>query len=610
MAQASVGTLNSSAKQLHEQPRAIQASADRMGTDRAGAATDVLQGGPGRRDVPERTALLILSGLLLATLAGFVVAQAYFHGLRRKLEVKARELTAELARREQAEKALSQRETHLHNVLLNADAVVFQLSPDGVITHIEGRALGSIGFDPATLTGRHVSEFFGDNPEVMGSLGTVLGGESVRYVTVIKGRHAAIMASPARDEGGRIEAVWGVATDITDRKDSEQRYRTLFDTARDAIVIYRDGRVVDCNPWTQTLSGYSREELLGKSPEEVAPPMQPGGVSTADMNARVMARAPHGPQLFDWVLRRKDGTLVHSEVSLTPMPSAGGNLLLAISRDMTDRDNLQEAMIRTEKMASLGSLAAGMAHEINNPLGIILQSAQGTLRRLDPDFAPNAEAAARHGVDLAQVRAYLEERNILRYLEGIREAGDRAASIVRGVLGFSRRNGLAREMADVNALVLESLALAANEYDPNNRYDFKRIAIVKDLSPGLPPLPCSPTQIKQVLLNLIRNAAQALCAAGTPDPVITLRTGLAQDHAVIEVADNGPGIPPDDAAKVFEPFFTTKKAGDGTGLGLSVSYFIVVENHGGRLDLSSRPGEETVFRVRLPLSPLPGPQAP
>jgi len=550
------------------------------------------------------TAIGVLCGLLLAALAGFATAAASSRTLTRRLEAKTRQIEAELVRREQAEKVLLQRGTHLRNVLLNADAVVFQLSPDGCIAHIEGRALARIGLAPELVTGRPVAEYFGDNPDVMGSLQKALGGESVRYTTTIRGRHAAIMSSPSFDDAGRVTAVWGVATDVTDRTDTEQRFRVLFDTARDSILVLRNGLIVECNPWTQTLSGYCREEILGKSPADFSPSVQPAGETTA----RVMARAIHAPQTFEWMLRHKNGTLVPLEVSLTPLPSAGGNLLLAISRDVTERKNLQEAMLRTEKMATLGSLAAGMAHEINNPLSIILQAAQGTIRRLDPDASQNVEAAARFGVDLGAVAAYMEDRNILRYLAGIREAGERAAAIVHGMLGFSRKNAQDKEMVDVAALVTDSLALAAQEYALARGDEFTRIAIVTDLAPDLPRAPCAPAQIRQVLLNLLRNAAQALGAARTPDPAITVSARLEQDHAVIEVADNGPGIPPEYADKVFEPFFTTKKPGEGTGLGLAVSYFLVVENHGGRLEAISRPGAGAVFTLRLPLfSPPPGP---
>jgi signal transduction histidine kinase len=208
-------------------------------------------------------------------------------------------------------------------------------------------------------------------------------------------------------------------------------------------------------------------------------------------------------------------------------------------------------------------------------------------------------------VDLGKVAAYLENRNILRYLAGIREAGERAAAIVHGMLGFSRKNGQDKEMADVAALVADSLALAAQENALDRGDEFTRIAIVTDLAPDLPRAPCAPAQIRQVLLNLLRNAVQALVAARTPDPAITVSARREQDHAVIEVADNGPGLPPEYADKAFEPFFTTKKPGEGTGLGLAVSYFLVVENHGGRLEAVSRPGSGAVFAIRLPLSPPP-----
>ncbi len=291
----------------------------------------------------------------------------------------------------------------------------------------------------------------------------------------------------ARDGAGAATRLVGTVTDITERKEDELRYQALFHAARDAIMVIEDGRIVDCNPATTDLLGYPREVIVGRSPEDFSPTRQPGGHPSPALAASINSRAATGDQVFEWVHRRKDGELVDVEVSLTPLPSPGGNAALAMVRDLTQRKKMQEAMIRTEKMASLGSLAAGMANEINNPLAIILHGAQGTLRRLDPDLAPNAQAAKRHDIDLARVLDYMRERHILLYLDAIREAGERAAGIVRGMLTFCRVPESARERADINALVESGLALAASEYDPKTRYDFRRITHRQAPDPGHAP---------------------------------------------------------------------------------------------------------------------------
>ena len=145
------------------------------------------------------------------------------------------------------------------------------------------------------------------------------------------------------------------------------------------------------------------------------------------------------------------------------------------------------------------------------------------------------------------------------------------------------------------------LRLAASDYDLKKKYDFKRIRIERAYDPALRLVYCDKTEIEQVILNLLKNAAQAMAEEETPSPRILLRTAREADYAVLEVVDNGPGMEDKTLKRIFEPFFTTKDVGVGTGLGLSVSYFIVTEQHNGRLSVTSKPGQGACFSIRLPL---------
>jgi signal transduction histidine kinase len=169
------------------------------------------------------------------------------------------------------------------------------------------------------------------------------------------------------------------------------------------------------------------------------------------------------------------------------------------------------------------------------------------------------------------------------------------------MLSFSRRSERTYSSNDLNVIVSKALDLAGKDYDLKKHYDFRKFNIVRDSDPALPPVPCVSTEIEQVILNLVRNAAQAMDRAGTENPTLTLRTKRVQDWAVIEVEDNGPGIPKENLARIFEPFYTTKKIGEGTGLGLSVSYFIITNNHHGHLTAASRKGRGAKFVISLPL---------
>ena len=214
----------------------------------------------------------------------------------------------------------------------------------------------------------------------------------------------------------------------------------------------------------------------------------------------------------------------------------------------------------------------------------------------------------------------MEARGIPRMLMRIRESGARAAEIVTNMLSFARKSEAAFSSRDLSQLLDQSLDLAGSDYDLKKKYDFRQIDIVREYEPGLPLVACEAAKIQQVLLNVLRNGAEAMQAHVDQTgrkPCFTLR--VRRDAPVegstemppggealrLDIVDNGPGIPEHIRRRVFEPFFTTKPVGVGTGLGLSVSYFIITENHGGKMSVSSTPGEGSTFTIILPLERRP-----
>jgi two-component system, NtrC family, sensor kinase len=253
-------------------------------------------------------------------------------------------------------------------------------------------------------------------------------------------------------------------------------------------------------------------------------------------------------------------------------------------------------------MMSVGGLAAGMAHEINNPLGAMVQNAQNILRRISPHLPKNKAVADQCGVSLPAIMDYLERREIVNLLGGIRLSGLKASEIVENMLNFSRKSESRKAPVHLAELLERTVSLAAHDYDLKKKYDFRRIAIERDYDQAL-AVCCVATEIEQVILNLLRNAAQATTQneKEAACPTIALRLFRENNMAVIEVRDNGQGISEHDMKRVFEPFYTTKDVGIGTGLGLSVSYFIVTNNHNGTMEVQSEPGKGSCFIVRLPL---------
>lgn len=272
--------------------------------------------------------------------------------------------------------------------------------------------------------------------------------------------------------------------------------------------------------------------------------------------------------------------------------------------DVTEKTHMENMMIQNEKMMSLGGLAAGMAHEINNPLGIISQGVQNIMRRVSLEQQRNRDKAVELDINLDSLYQYLVNQKVIHYLEGILSASKRASEIVSNMLQFSRMSNQSKDYKNICEVIDQTIELARNEYELKKKFDFRQIKIIKDYDPKLPNLYCNVTEIQQVILNLLKNAAHALYNKNDKGfvPEISIRIKNSITHVQIEIEDNGPGIPQELKKRVFEPFFTTKEVGIGTGLGLSVSYFIITKNHLGTIDFESRAGTGTRFKIRIPFS--------
>ncbi|MBK8753346.1 MAG: PAS domain S-box protein [Candidatus Competibacteraceae bacterium] len=408
---------------------------------------------------------------------------------------------------------------------------------------------------------------------------------------------------PFLEPGSNEIAALGVAIDITEQKRAKEevaRMRLYLKNIIDSmpsVLIGVDpwGYITVLNQPAEQVSGVSWEAAQGRFFGDVFPQLE--GQFEQVRQAIRLGRTIKTPRMT----LDAQGELHYADVMVYPLMADGGRGAVIRMDDVTARVRIESMMVQTEKMLSVGGLAAGMAHEINNPLGVILQGCQNTLRRIDPAMPQNRAVAAAIGIDLDRLHRYLEQRQILHFLEGIREAGARAAKIVADMLSFSRRSETHFGLVDLEEMLETVLRLAVSDYDLKKKYDFKRIAIQRDYDPTLRMVHCDKTEIEQVILNLLKNAAQAMAEEGVPAPTIILRTRREAEYTLIEVLDNGPGMDEKTLKRIFEPFFTTKDVGVGTGLGLSVSYFIVTEQHNGRLSVTSKPGQGACFSIRLPL---------
>jgi len=404
----------------------------------------------------------------------------------------------------------------------------------------------------------------------------------------------------------------------------KERLSTILHSIGDGVLaVDAESRVTLMNPVAERLTGWTTAEAQGRPVEEVFKILKdPSRERQENPVSKVLATGQTVNLANHTLLVSRTGDEYQIADSASPIrvgsdiPDSAGHLaeskglegVVLVFRDVTEHNRMQNIMIQSEKMLSVGGLAAGMAHEINNPLSGMLQSASVIETRLAGDLPANVEAASAAGISLENLRVYMDSRGIFRMLFLLKESGTRIGKIVNNMLSFARKGPSRVSSHNLAELADSAIELAATDYDLKKEYDFRKIVIERDYEPGLPLVPCDSGQIEQVILNLLRNGAQAMHSAATAEPRFTVGVyaDRAREMACIQVSDNGPGMDESVRRRVFEPFFTTKPVGEGTGLGLSVSYFIITENHQGEMEVVSSPGEGATFIIRLPLGSKSG----
>lgn len=355
-----------------------------------------------------------------------------------------------------------------------------------------------------------------------------------------------------------------------------------------------EGTTLGANPHLRLMLGFTPEAPL----EAIRPFAADRFVDPRARTAFIaQLRRDHAVSDYLLRLRRADDSSLWVEVTATlhVTEGDGGSRLDALLRDVSERRKLEDQgrdlshqLLQAEKMAALGQTVSGVAHELNNPLATILTW---------------AERLAARPVDAGTKRG----------LQTILSESERAAKIARNLLTFARKRNTTRTLVNLNAIVRDTLALRSYEQRVSN------VTTLEALAGGLPPIFADPHQVKQVFLNLVINAEQAMLAANGRGTLI-LRTWYSDEdeRVVLEINDDGPGVPQAVQTKIFDPFFTTKAVGKGTGLGLTVACAIV-EEHGGQIRVISTPGSGASFFVSLPATagarrvaptPAPAPLAP
>ncbi len=305
-------------------------------------------------------------------------------------------------------------------------------------------------------------------------------------------------------------------------------------------------------------------------------------------------------------LNNSESEMIYDDIMIYPLePKGTGGAVIRID-DVTELKRMEEIIIQSEKMLSLGGLAAGMAHEINNPLAGIIQTAYVMENRLGKkmDNRASVQAADDAGISIESLKMFMNNRDIPAMFKTINSSGQRITNIVNNMINFSKTDGGDLLKYSLNKLVDRAIELIGTDIDLKQQYHFEQINIKKEYNPNLPDIKCEEAKIQQVLFNVLKNGTQVMGDSRIEKPCFTIRTHFEKTKKmiVLEIEDNGPGMTNDIRKRIFEPFFTTRPVGSGTGLGLSVSYFIISEIYKGEMTATSAPGTGTIIQIKLPVN--------
>jgi PAS domain S-box-containing protein len=485
-------------------------------------------------------------------------------------------ITRDISERKKQERALRTAEEKYRRLFDNSMDALSLGAEDGKIIEANEEFLELFGYSREDLGTLYGEQLYEDPNDRLRSREELNRKGSYRDKEVrLKKKDGTVFecllaAAKLTDDQGAFLGYQGIYKDITERKKWERaqaQLAAIVESSDDAITSFdMDGTILTWNKGAKKLYGYSAEEALGNK----AFLNVPQGV--ADDRPGLFARLARGESIRNYETQRvrKDGQTIFISRTLSPIWDSEGKVvaICGIARDITEQKRSEERLRETSRLVAVGELAAGVAHEINNPLASVSGFAELMMMRdLPPDIA----------------------RDVSR----IHSEAKRAATIVHNLLSFARHHEPAKKSMSLKKVLDLALGLKAYDLRLNN------IKVDVHYDPSIPEFMADEHQLAQVFLNIITNAEQAIMASKGKGS-ITIESTRVGNNVRVKVADDGPGIPKEDLSRIFDPFFTTKEVGSGTGLGLSMCYGLL-KAHNGEIWAESEPGKGATFYLELPL---------
>ena len=492
--------------------------------------------------------------------------------------------------------------------------ILLLVAPDGSIVQANDRALEAYGYGQDELLRLNLRDIRAPETlaELQGDLQRALAKDGFRFETRHLRRDGSTFPVEVSTRCMEIDGralIQGVVRDLTEERAARaatEYQAMLLENLRDAIIGIDAGlRVNAWNRAAERTFGWTREEAMGRPVDELVPSEYPDGSSVREMLSRTACAGRTETEVRH---RTRSGAWVDIESTAVPLRGEDGAVVgyVSVNRDVTEQRKAQEELQQAQKLEAVGRLASGIAHEINTPIQFIGDSTQflgeafaGVATLFQRYRAALEGGAVESPQELQQIARDLDAEYLLeeapkcvtRTLEGVH----RVTTIVRAMKEFAHPGQPEMVATDLNRALQATLEVARSEY--------KYVATVETAYGELPPVLCRASDLNQVFLNLIVNAAHAVegVVKGTSQlGTIRVATRVEAGQVVITIVDTGCGIPEEIRGKVFEPFFTTKEIGRGTGQGLSIARSIVMK-HGGQLGFTSTVGQGTTFFIRLPI---------
>jgi len=495
-------------------------------------------------------------------------------------------VAVDITRLKETEQELDRTRKRLEYLLDNAPVMIFQLDSTGNFSYANKETLRITGYKYNEWVGKSFAPIVHPDDLAMAAAkfeearkGTERRGSTLRIKNARGEIRVLRINASTIWEGDQFGGSLLIGRDITEQRHLKEQLERdkefidqLIENANAMIgVTNEEGKLIVFNKRFEEVTGFTKEDALGKDPMEVYVPLESRTMTYAALKEIRKGQPIHELEV-PIVSKTGEALLATWSGAAVKLPS-GHNGLVVVGQDVTERKRMREELLQSKKLASIGELVSGVAHELNNPLTIVMGFSQ--LLATEPDATD-------------------EQRN---KAQKIFDAASRSKRIVENLNAFARKKKLAKQEVDINRILEDTLSLREHSFEVNN------IKLIKKYDKNLPLTYADGYQLQQVFLNLINNAFDAMYDTHQSG-ALEVRTSRENGEIIIEVADNGPGVPELLQEKVFDPFFTTKEVGKGTGLGMSLSYGIVKE-HGGRIYLDTSYQHGARFVIQLPVTKMP-----